>query len=94
MKRVTDLVGKALRETGHALDRLTLSINENEIFRESFARHRQLMPLKELAPNVAKKAFVAPNASVIGNVNLMDGSSVSIVSKYLLVLISVVFYYI
>ena len=77
MRRVTDLVGKALRETGHAIDRLTLSINENEIFRESFARHRQLMPLKELTPNVAKQAFVAPNASVIGNVNLMDGSSVS-----------------
>lgn len=77
MRKAVDLVGKAMRETGHAMDRLTLTVAENEIFRDTFARHRQKMPLKDKAPVVHKNAFVAPNASVIGSVHLMDGSSVS-----------------
>ena len=72
------MFGKALRETGHAMDRMTLTINENEIFRDILARHRQMMPLKDKAPRAAKGAFVAPNAAVIGSVNLQEGANVSV----------------
>lgn len=75
-RKAIDLFGKALRETGHAMDRLTLTAAENELFRETFARHRQMMPLKQKAPTVGKNTFVAPNAAVIGSVNLMEGSNV------------------
>ena len=43
MLRVSNLFGRALRETGQALDRLGLTIAENEIFRETFSRHRPVM---------------------------------------------------
>jgi gamma-carbonic anhydrase len=45
MRRVVHLFGKALRETGQALDRVGLRIAEKEIFNETFSRHRQLMTL-------------------------------------------------
>ena len=76
VRRAVDLFGKALRETGHAMDRLALTMNENEVFRSNFARNRTLMPLKDKAPVVHQDAFVAPNASVIGSVQLMESSNV------------------
>jgi len=76
VRKAVDLFGKAMRETGHAMDRLTLTAAENEIFRDTFARHRQMMPLKEKAPTVADSAFVAPNAAIVGSVKLMDSSNV------------------
>ncbi len=76
MRRTVDIIGKAFRETGHAMDRLTLSIRENEIFRDTLTRHRQLMPLKDKAPTLPVDCWVAPNAAVIGNVTLQHGSSV------------------
>jgi hypothetical protein len=39
------LFGKALRETGQALDRVGLRIAEKELFNETFSRHRQLMTI-------------------------------------------------
>ena len=45
MRAVSNLFGRALRETGQALDRLGLVVQDNEIFRETFARHRTVMNL-------------------------------------------------
>jgi hypothetical protein len=39
------LFGKALRETGQALDRVGLRVAEKELFNETFSRHRQLMTI-------------------------------------------------
>ena len=72
-----DLFGKAMRETSHAMNRLTKAVNEEDVFRSNFSRHRQLMPLKDKAPNVANNCFIAPNAAVIGEVTMFKGSSVS-----------------
>ena len=44
-QRVAQVVGKALRETGQALDRLGLTISGNESFRDHLSRHRPLMSL-------------------------------------------------
>lgn len=45
MNRIQHLFGRALRETGQALDRLGLTIAGNEIFRDHISRHRPIMNL-------------------------------------------------
>jgi len=74
--KAVHLFGRALRETGQALDRFGLTIAGNEIFNESFSRHRPVMSLVEKNPEVSSAAFVAPTAAVIGNVSLSEKSSI------------------
>mmetsp|Transcript_29763 Transcript_29763/g.39109 ORF Transcript_29763/g.39109 Transcript_29763/m.39109 type:complete len:240 (+) Transcript_29763:155-874(+) len=70
-------LGKALRESGQALDRLGMRYMGAENFMEHFSRHRQLMPLgSDKAPTASDSTFVAPSAAVIGNVDLKGGCSV------------------
>ena len=77
MQRVPHLLGKALRETGQAIDRLGCTIVGNEVFRETLSRHRQTMSISvDRSPSVSSSSFVAPNASVIGNVNIGDDASI------------------
>jgi len=77
MQRVQHLFGRAVRESGQALDRLGLTISGVETFRSSYSRHRQLMSVDvDRSPDVAANAYIAPSASVIGNVSLSDDSSV------------------
>lgn len=45
MLRISNVFGRALRETGQALDRLGLTIAENDIFKETYSRHRPVMNL-------------------------------------------------
>ena len=45
MRRATHLFGRALRETGQAIDRLGLTFSNNEIYKETFSRHRSVMNL-------------------------------------------------
>jgi serine acetyltransferase len=40
------------------------------------SRHRRITPLFGRAPQIASNAFIAPNASVIGQVELGENSSV------------------
>ncbi|CAE7917869.1 GAMMACA1 [Symbiodinium sp. KB8] len=56
------------RETGQALDKVGLKVLNKPVFKESFSRHRAVMNLYEHHPDVSVDAFVAPNASVVGNV--------------------------
>lgn len=72
MRRATHLLGRAFRETGQALDRAGLTIGENEIFKETFARHRPIMNLFDKRPVTAAGVFVTPNSSVVGKVMLFD----------------------
>lgn len=110
---VTNALGRALRETGQALDRVGLTVSGTEIFRETFSRHRPIMNLFDKVritsslplglcvalsvdtaeefirsslfpslsswqrPLVANGVFVAPSASVVGQVLLYGNSSVS-----------------
>lgn len=83
-------VGKALRETGQAIDRVgsrlvslslslcsfflpalsPLSLMGSYAFKEQLSRHRRVSPLGELRPSLHDAAFVAPNATVLGDVTL------------------------
>ena len=76
MQRFFHRVGTALRETGQALDRTGLWLTERELFREPWSRHRQVMSLYEARPDIHGDAWAAPNASIIGDVTLSEGSSV------------------
>lgn len=77
-RHATNLLGKALRETGQQLDRIGLTITGVEAFKSTLSRHRQIMPLGvDYAPNVSTvRTFIAPNASVVGRVTVAEGGSV------------------
>jgi len=76
LRRVLVGVGRGLRETGQALDRLGMKAQDNWLFAERLCRHRALMNLFDQRPELGAQVFVAPNAAVIGNVELKDHSSV------------------
>jgi len=70
LRRVTAELGRALRESGAALDAAGLRALEKPLFKEPFARHRPVSALGDLAPSVSPDAFVAPSATVVGDVTL------------------------
>ncbi|CAI0392327.1 unnamed protein product [Linum tenue] len=69
-------IGFWIRETGQALDRLGCSLQGNHSFREHLSRHRTIMNVFDKAPAVDKDVFIAPGASVIGDVQVGRGSSI------------------
>lgn len=69
-------VGKALRDTGQSLERMGCRAQDNWIFQQKFCRHRAVMNLFDQRPTMAPNVFVAPNASVIGNVDIKPNSSI------------------
>ncbi|KAJ0975945.1 hypothetical protein J5N97_017910 [Dioscorea zingiberensis] len=74
--RVIYTVGFWIRETGQAIDRLGSRLQGNYYLKEQLSRHRTLMNVFDKVPNVDKDAFVAPSASVIGDVLVGRGSSI------------------
>ncbi|KAI3785573.1 hypothetical protein L1987_44695 [Smallanthus sonchifolius] len=74
--RAAYTVGFWIRETGQAMDRLGSRLQGNNFFKEQLSRHRTLMNVYDKAPVVAKDAFVAPSASIIGDVQVGAGSSI------------------
>ncbi|KAK3022108.1 hypothetical protein RJ639_045952 [Escallonia herrerae] len=69
-------VGFWIRETGQAMDRLGSRLQGNYYFKEQLSRHRTLMNIFDKAPVVDKDAFVAPSASITGDVQVGRGSSI------------------
>lgn len=45
MRKAIHNLGRALRETGQAVDRYGLKAAESEVFNETFSRHRPVMRL-------------------------------------------------
>jgi carbonic anhydrase/acetyltransferase-like protein (isoleucine patch superfamily) len=111
LKRALYEVGRALRETGQAIDRIGLRALEKPIYKEPFSRHRTVMNLYEKCvcravgalgrrcgrrclpssgnplrlppssdtrrhPWLDTSVFVAPNATVVGQVDINQHSSV------------------
>uniref|UniRef100_A0A0E0JH73 Uncharacterized protein n=1 Tax=Oryza punctata TaxID=4537 RepID=A0A0E0JH73_ORYPU len=69
-------VGFWIRETGQALDRLGCRLQGNYHFHEQLSRHRTLMNIFDKTPHVHRDAFVAPSASLIGDVQVGQGASI------------------
>ena len=69
-------IGRGVRETGQALERMGARAQDNWIFNEKLCRHRAVMNLFDQRPKMGGGVFVAPNAAVIGNVEIKDCSSI------------------
>jgi len=76
MKRALVGVGKALRDTGQSIERMGCRAQDNYIFSEKFCRHRAVMNLFDQRPSVKESNFIAPNASIVGNVEIEPHSSI------------------
>ena len=76
LRRVTVAVGRGFRETGQALERMGMRAQDNWLFQEKLCRHRAVMNLYDQRPVLGAATFVAPNASVIGSVEIKDCSSI------------------
>mmetsp|Transcript_11452 Transcript_11452/g.26948 ORF Transcript_11452/g.26948 Transcript_11452/m.26948 type:complete len:216 (+) Transcript_11452:38-685(+) len=76
LARVTHTIGRALRETGQAINVLGFRAADDMSFKDHFSRHRTVMSLFDESPSVAPGTFVAPCASVVGSVDIADKSSV------------------
>ncbi|KAD2805889.1 hypothetical protein E3N88_39266 [Mikania micrantha] len=74
--RAAYTVGFWIRETGQAMDRLGSRLQGNNLFKQQLSRHRTLMNVFDKAPVVAKDAFVAPSASITGDIHVGSGSSI------------------
>lgn len=69
-------LGKLIRHTGQAMDRLGSTFQAGYFIQEHVSRHRTLMNFNDKSPAVDKDAFIAPSASVIGDVQVGQGSSI------------------
>jgi len=76
MKRIFNYIGLFLRETGQALDRTGCQLQGNRAYKEQLSRHRRLMPLNDKCPQVSHSAFIAPNATIIGDVYIGHSASI------------------
>ncbi|XP_022635569.1 gamma carbonic anhydrase 1, mitochondrial-like isoform X2 [Vigna radiata var. radiata] len=64
----------AVRFWIQAIDRLGSRLQGNYLFQEQLSRHRHLMNLFDKYPSVHKDAFVAPSASLLGDVHVGPAS--------------------
>ncbi len=76
MRRVIFETGRCLRETGQALEHLGLRVQNSDIFKQTFSRHRSVMGVYDKQPVISQDVFVAPSATVVGEVHLASQSSV------------------
>lgn len=75
VKQAGMILGRALRESGQALDKVGSIMTRDVAFRENYSRHRKLMNLDQLVPSHGK-SFISPNSTLIGEV--MVGNSCSV----------------
>ncbi|GER35557.1 gamma carbonic anhydrase 2 [Striga asiatica] len=74
--RAVYTLGNWIRATGQAMDRVGFKLQGSYYIPEQISRHRTLMAIFEKSPVVDKDAFIAPSASVIGDVQVGRGSSI------------------
>jgi len=74
--RVFREFGRVIRIIGTGIEKVGFSIQGSNAFREDLNRTRRLMNLGSKKAEIGSKVWVAPNASVIGNVELGDRSSI------------------
>ena len=73
--RVSYNIGRVQREAGMNLDRIGSGMMGDIAYYQETSRHRTVMPLYDSIP-VTEDAWVAPNASLIGDVMLSKWATV------------------
>ena len=76
LRRMTHEVGKALRETGQAMERAGLRVEGSLAYTDPLSRHRTVLSLYDKTPTVAAGAWVAPSATLVGEVEVAEKASV------------------
>uniref|UniRef100_A0A7S2ZTJ0 Uncharacterized protein n=3 Tax=Rhodosorus marinus TaxID=101924 RepID=A0A7S2ZTJ0_9RHOD len=69
-------IGTSMRTMGRSIDSFGVRLQEPFAAVETVSRHQQFMRVKGKTPEIGDSVFVAPNASLIGDVKLGDLSSV------------------
>ncbi|KAL7117337.1 hypothetical protein ACP275_03G065800 [Erythranthe tilingii] len=69
-------LGNWIRGTGKAMDKVGSLLQGSSYIEEHLSRHRTLMEIFDKSPVVDKDAFIAPGASVIGDVQVGQGASI------------------
>jgi len=75
-KKVSYNAGLMWREAGQQLDTFGCMLQGNLAYKQKLNRHRRFMPLFDKIPAATSTAFVAPDASLIGEVTVGRHSSV------------------
>jgi len=74
--RTRHRIGRAIREIGVSLDHVGLTLRKHYLLFDKITQHRKVMKLYPFHPKLKSRAFVAPNASVIGRTDLGQNSVV------------------
>ncbi|KAK9829503.1 hypothetical protein WJX72_006243 [[Myrmecia] bisecta] len=69
-------LGSILRQTGKAFENVGCGVQGKYAYREALPKHRTLQPFGSKRPSLGQDTFVAPNASLIGDVSVGRNSSV------------------
>jgi len=69
-------VGNIAKEAGLSLDRFGMRLQADLAVTEELSRHRRLLNLGDKKPVIGVKSFVAPSASIVGDVTVGNRSSV------------------
>jgi len=75
-KKINFYTGSMCRDLGQKLDKFGATLQGNLAFKEQLSRHRRIMPLQDKIPTLGHTLFIAPDASVIGNVKIGPKSTV------------------
>ena len=71
-------LGKALRETGTAMDRAGMAFANDLSFWDHLSRHTTTVGFEEKSPSVAATACVAPSATIVGDASIGDKATVGV----------------
>jgi len=70
------VVGSVFREAGVQLEQFGRSLQGNKAHKEFLSRHRRIMEVLGKKPVISDKVWIAPNASVMGQVHIGEKSSI------------------
>ncbi|KAG0582936.1 hypothetical protein KC19_3G096100 [Ceratodon purpureus] len=74
--RVVYSLGKAARTTGQALDRIGSRMQLGYTFKDEVSKHQTILSIFGKSPVIGESTFVAPGASVVGEVHIGEKSSI------------------
>lgn len=69
-------MGAFLRDIGQKLDKMGVEMNYNNLMKLTTSRHRTVMSLENSIPVIGSGSFIAPNASIVGEVLISPSCSV------------------
>ncbi len=82
IQRATHILGTAIRETALSIDRIGSSLACNNSLKEIVSKHRSVMSMYDKSPLIGDQTFVAPSATIVGQVIISPESSVLIYHQY------------